>query len=81
MTDWLDDLEELLALLRSDNVTKEKAARQIVGFLYHVTPHLNAASRVLLDGVPDPFGEDGAAGAGSPDQESPDQGCRNARRR
>jgi hypothetical protein len=59
MTDWLDDIEELMALLGSENATKEAAARQIVGFLYHVTPHLNAAGRLLLDGVPDPFGEDG----------------------
>ena len=57
MTDWLDDIEEFMALLRSENATKEDAVRQIVGFLYHVTPHLNAASRLLLDGVPDPFGD------------------------
>lgn len=46
-----------MALLRSENAIKEAAARQIVGFLYYVTPHLNAACRLLLDAVPDPFEE------------------------
>ena len=59
MTDWLDDLDDLIALFRSENATKEAAARQIVGFLYHVPPHLNAAGRLLLDGIPDPFTADG----------------------
>jgi hypothetical protein len=57
MTDWLDDLDDFLALVRSATATKEAAARQIVGFLYHVTPHLNAAGKLLLDGVPDTFAE------------------------
>ena len=56
MTDWLDDF---VTLVRSATATKEAAARQIVGFLYHVIPHLNAAGRLLLDGVPDTFAEAG----------------------
>jgi hypothetical protein len=63
MTDWLDDLDAFREMLRTSDVTKEIAARQIVGFLYHVTPHLNAAGRLLLDGVPDTFAQRGKASA------------------
>jgi hypothetical protein len=55
MTDWLDDLDDLRAIYNAEETTKEVAARFIVSFIYHVAPHLNAAGRLLLDEVPDPF--------------------------
>ena len=55
MTDWLEDLDALTALYRADETSKEEAARFIVSFLCHVTPHLSAAGRLLLDEIPDPF--------------------------
>jgi hypothetical protein len=63
IVECLDDFENLLMLLKksaSSNETNENAmiAREIVGFLYHVVPHLTAASRLLLDGVPDTFSPD-----------------------
>jgi len=59
MTDWLDDLTVLWELFHSQKVSADVAAQRIVGFLIHVTPHLNAAGRALLDGVPDPFSDHG----------------------
>lgn len=58
MMDWLDDLEDLHALFRSQDAAKEEAAELIVGFLYHVIPHLTEAGRLLLGGVPNPFSAD-----------------------
>jgi hypothetical protein len=56
MTDWTSDLETLAALYKNPNMVDRKAARQaIFGFIIHVIPHLNAAGRLLLDEVPDPF--------------------------
>jgi hypothetical protein len=54
MTDWIDDIHDLLRLYTID-ATVEVAARQIVGFLAHVVPHVNAAGRLLMGDVPDPF--------------------------
>jgi hypothetical protein len=55
MTDWLDDLERLAKLYEEGELRKDKAAQTVAGFLYHVIPHLNAAGRLLLDNIPDPF--------------------------
>ncbi|SRR5260370_15429052 len=59
MTDWLDDLGSLVKLYEEGNLQKDEAASTVAGFLYHVIPHLNAAGRLLLDHVPDPFKRDG----------------------
>lgn len=55
MTDWIDDLQNLIELYDQPEQPKGKAAQAIAGFLYHVIPHLNAAGRLLLDRIPDPF--------------------------
>jgi hypothetical protein len=61
MTDWISDLETLAALYQDPNMMDRKAARQIIfGFLVHVTPHLNAAGRLLRDEILDPFAPAGA---------------------
>jgi hypothetical protein len=57
MTDWVDNLERLVKLYEEGAVRKDKAAQTVAGFLYHVIPHLNAAGRLLLDCIPDPFTE------------------------
>ena len=59
MTDWLNDLESLVMLYEQHHLEKNKAASIVSGFLYHAIPHLNAAGRLLLDSVPDPFKQDG----------------------
>jgi hypothetical protein len=58
MTDWLDSLESLVKLYEEGALRKDKAAQTVAGFLYHVIPHLNAAGRLLLDRIPEPFKED-----------------------
>jgi hypothetical protein len=58
MTDWLMDLQALMELYEQPEQSKDKAASTISGFLYHVIPHLNAAGRLLLDRIPDPFKKD-----------------------
>jgi hypothetical protein len=56
MTDWISDLETLAALYKDPNMMDRKAARQLIfGFLVHVIPHLNAAGRLMLDEIADPF--------------------------
>ncbi len=56
MTDWSENLEELVELYRRPQHYKPKEASRIVaGFLYHVIPHLKAAGRLLLDEIPDAF--------------------------
>jgi len=55
MSDWRDDLGRLEVLFRDPERDPADAARDVAGFLYHVVPHLNAAARLLLDGVADPF--------------------------
>ena len=57
MTDWIDDLQNLIELYGQPEQPQGNAAQTIAGFLYHVIPHLNAAGRLLLDRIPDPFGE------------------------
>src|ERR1051325_6577251 len=63
ITECIDDMEELLRLFdQPREATATAATQRMVGFLYHVVPHLNAATRLLLGKVPDTF-----AGVQSPD--------------
>lgn len=56
MTDWIGDLEQLAGLFGDpDHEDDDAASDVVVGFLYHVIPHLNAAGRLLLGDVGDPF--------------------------
>jgi hypothetical protein len=58
MTDWLTDLREYADIVRHpEEYKKDAAAEMIIGFLYHVVPHLNAAGRLLLDEIKDPFAD------------------------
>jgi hypothetical protein len=58
MTDWRSDLERLHDLYQHpEKADPDEACTFIIGFLYHVIPHLNAAGRLLLDEVRDPFVE------------------------
>ncbi len=52
MTDWADDIQKLSKLrASSDSIRPEDAAKEVVGLLYHLIPHLNEAGNLLLDGV------------------------------
>lgn len=56
MTDWQQDLEKLHSMYMNPAAWDPKSACTfIIAFLYHVIPHLNAAGRLLVDVVPDPF--------------------------
>jgi hypothetical protein len=56
MTDWIQDLKDLAAMYEHpDKETEETASPFLIGFLYHVVPHLTEAGRLLLDEVPNPF--------------------------
>lgn len=58
MTDWSRDLEQLTALFHQpDRLDEDSASALVIGFLYHVVPHLNAAGRLLLDEIVDPFAQ------------------------
>jgi hypothetical protein len=58
MTDWLNDLEDLVDLYEHPEKFKKAAAGQFIfGFLVHVLPHLRAACRLLLDEDPDTFAD------------------------
>jgi hypothetical protein len=58
MTDWASDLMEYTDLVHNPKKWKKKDATIfIIGFLYHVVPHLNAAGRLLLDEIKDTFAE------------------------
>jgi|SRR5581483_1657326 len=64
MLDWPKDLQFLSQLFENPEGRDLHATSiSLISFLYHVIPHLNAAGRLLLDEVPDPFAQDqGAAG-------------------
>ena len=63
MADWASDLERMADLLRDpDRMDLEEASTFVIGFLYHVVPHLNAAGRLLLDEIRDPFAKPVDAG-------------------
>lgn len=56
MTDWLSDFEELSRLYRHpDKADPEKVCIFMIGCVSHMTGHLNAACRLLLDEASDPF--------------------------
>jgi hypothetical protein len=58
MTDWKNDLQWLAELYNDPGSQDEEAAStELIGFLYHVVPHLNAAGRLLLGRIEDPFAE------------------------
>lgn len=58
MTDWLDDLESLQRLFANPlSQPVDQAASTLIGFLYHVIPHLTTAGDLLLDHVPNCFAE------------------------
>jgi hypothetical protein len=58
MTDWRDDLERLADLFKHPEQQEEGSASVfLIGFFYHVIPHLNAAGRLLLDEIGDPFAQ------------------------
>lgn len=58
MTDWLNDFKDLAALYdQPEKADLKKARTFLIGFLIHVIPHLNAAGRLLLDKISDPFTE------------------------
>jgi hypothetical protein len=65
MTDWKDDVEKLIKLY-AEPATNAEARGIVVEFLYHAIPHLNAAGRLLLERVPDPF-------ATKPNQDGPEK--------
>lgn len=49
MTDWSGDLEKFAELCEHpDSWSRDDATKFIVGFMYHVVPHLNAAHELLL---------------------------------
>ncbi len=49
MTDWCDDLQKVSELYeRPDEWSPDDATRFLVGFMYHVVPHLTAAHDLLL---------------------------------
>lgn len=63
LTDWVSDLEELRGLLQTPkSFGVEDASHIITRFLDHAIPHLNAAGRLLLDEISDPFSSMGRAG-------------------
>ena len=58
MTDWQSDLEKLYEMCANPQCWQaESACEFLIGFLYHVVPHLNAAAKLLIDTVGDPFSE------------------------
>jgi hypothetical protein len=72
MTDWLDDLKELTALYdHPDRADVPKACISLIGILYHVIPHLNAAGRLFLGNIPDPFAGPQAKPKAEPKQTPP----------
>lgn len=56
MTDWMSDIEQLAELYKHpEKADPEEFCTFIIGFLYHVIPHLDAAGQLLLDEVKSPF--------------------------
>jgi len=56
MADWKSEVQRLADLYKNPEGHDESAASDfLIGFLYHAIPHLNAAGRLLLDEVLDPF--------------------------
>jgi hypothetical protein len=58
MLDWPKDFQFLSGLFANpEGRDIQDVSTSLIAFLYHVIPHLNAAGRLLLDEVPDPFAE------------------------
>jgi hypothetical protein len=58
MTDYVGDMARFAAIVaRPEEWESEAATTFLIGYLYHVIPHLNAAGRLLLDHIPDPFAD------------------------
>jgi hypothetical protein len=56
MIDCKEDVERLADWLKHPEGPDDTAAAEMLaGFLYHVVPHMNAAARLLLDRIGDPF--------------------------
>lgn len=56
LTDWMPDIERLRGLFQNpEEFNADTASALIVSYLIHVIPHLNAAGRLLLDEISDPF--------------------------
>ena len=56
MTDWIGDLEELAKLYKHpQKANRKEATTFLIGCVSHMTGHLNAACRLLLDEPFDPF--------------------------
>ena len=56
MLDWKDDIDRFARWLDNPDATDaEEASTFVVSFLIHVVPHLNAAGRLLLGKIEDPF--------------------------
>ncbi len=73
MTDWKADLLRFADLVRHpEKIDSADASEFVIGFLYHVVPHLNAAGRMLLDRIPDPFAEEYLATTKTADGEPDD---------
>src|SRR5713226_3044549 len=54
MTDWIDDLHQLIDLYEHPEKFDKKSANQIVaGFLSHAPWHILAAARLMLDHTPE----------------------------
>ncbi len=52
MSDWANDIEKIRELRNnSDTINADEAAKEVVGLLYHLIPHLVEAGNLLLDGV------------------------------
>lgn len=67
MLDWQEDLERLIQLYRTPQGRElHSVSVFLIGFLYHVIPHLNAAGRLLLESVPDPFAPPASASSAPP---------------
>lgn len=67
MTDWTIDLTDLASLYQHpDSADLSGACRVVIGFLYHVIPHLKAAGRLLLDEIPDAFTDQDKNGSQCP---------------
>jgi hypothetical protein len=59
MTDVAGDAARFTELVNNPDRQDDKAATTfVIGFLYHVGPHLNAAGRLLLDEIKHPFAAD-----------------------
>jgi hypothetical protein len=79
MTDWLGDLKELNELYEHpERADVQKTCILLIGLLSHVIPHLNAAGRLFLDEIPDPFAP--AAPPAEPEP-CPDPKTKRARKR